>query len=185
MSSFSYLSVSSVFDPTSSSWENDALQIGGAKYVVPVLWLALLDVAGPRRLVDDDVVFATRREEGIARLRSRVARLSSWLTQADVAGYVEHFAALLEEEDDPWLVLDASEIAGMSKEGELVGAVDTVLAWLDGDDDADGPTRLLELSSLSATIVLPPPQAGLEDTCSYSEWENVLGLVGAGDGWWD
>ncbi|MCA9621834.1 MAG: hypothetical protein KC731_22575 [Myxococcales bacterium] len=185
MSSFSYLSVSTVFDDASSSWQDDAIPLGDAKYRVPVLWLALLDVAGPRRVAADDVVFASQKGKGIRRLRSRVDRLTSWLTHVDVAAYAEHFVALLEEQSAEWIVIDASEIAGMSEEGALVDAVDHALAWLDGNDDADGPAKLHELSALAATSVLPRPQPDLEGTCSHTEWENVLGLIGAGEGWWD
>lgn len=185
MSSFAYLLAASAFDATDDAWRDDCVQVADAKYRVPVLWVALLDIAGPRRLLNDDVVFASPSAGGIARLRSRIVRLTSWLPHVDVAAYAEHFVALLEQEQAEWIVIDASEIAGMSEEGALVDAVDRALAWLDGDDDADGPAKLHELSALSATSVLPRPQPGLEDTCSHTEWQIVLGLIGAGEGWWD
>ncbi|HHH28657.1 MAG TPA: hypothetical protein ENK57_09990 [Polyangiaceae bacterium] len=185
MSSFSYLFVGSAFDPATAAWQGDAVRLGDAEYRVPVLWLALLDGAGPRRVLEDDVVFASPTDEGIARLRSRVVRLASWLTHIDVAAHASHFVALLEQEQEAWVMVDAGELAGMSKEGELVSAVDHALAWLDGDDAADGPAKLCELSALSPTSAAPPPQVDLEDTCSHTEWENILGLVGAGEGWWD
>jgi len=186
MSSFSYLWVTPTFEPDSASWEDGALKLGVAKYRVPVLWVALMDASGPRRMVDDDVVFASPMAEGIARLRARVERLASWLTGVDVGGYAAHLATLLEQEqedEDDWIMLDISEVAGMV--GDEVHNIERSLAWLDGDDQVDPASSLHELSGLSPATALPPAGEGLEDACSHDEWEDVISLMGAGEDWWE